>query len=246
MSHVSRDRIAKTAALLAAALITGSACGGGAPTREAADSLPIRDDFQGECTWPVETTDSDDISCVEGEYKVVITRDGNVSWIPRRTKQAYRSVAVAARTKLAGEIAGDNLGLQGVGCWASARGDPLLGYVFALGTLGDGSRGYFIARNNEDDPELAENPLRMEALVDETSDTLPPSGEAVDLRGECRKAGDSVHLSLYVDGTKVAEATDTKDAPEIDAFVAFGFIAFASKAGTDFRYDDFLAEEVSE
>jgi hypothetical protein len=85
----------------------------------------------------------------------------------------------------------------------------------------------------------------MEALVDEESDSLPPLDEAAELRGECRKEGDAVKLALYVDGTKVAEATDTEDAPDINFFVAYGFFAFASKPETDFRYDDFLADEPS-
>jgi hypothetical protein len=235
---------ARAAAFLCAALVTFSACRDGGQTRQAAEGLPIRDDFEGECTWPQETTDNDEVSCAEGQYKVVISQAGRSSFIPRRTKEGYRSVGVAAKTRLAGELEGDNLALQGVGCWASGRGEPVVGYVFALGAFGDGSRGYFIGRHNEDDPDLQKNPLRMEALVDEEADALPPSGTEVELRGECRKTGTSVHLTLYVDGKKVAEAADTRDAANINAFVAYGFFAFASKAGTDFRYDDFVAEEV--
>jgi hypothetical protein len=229
--------------LFLGALAALSGCGDGGQTREAAEGLPIRDDFEGECTWPQETTDDDEVSCAEGQYKVVISQAGRSSFIPRRTKQGYRSVGVAAKTRLAGELEGDNLALQGIGCWASGRGEPVLGYVFALGAFGDGSRDYFIGRHNEDDPDLQNNPLRMEALVDEEADALPPSGTEVELRGECRKTGASVYLALYVDGEKVADVTDTRDAAKINAFVAYGFFAFSSKAGTDFRYDDFLAEE---
>lgn len=227
-------------------MATLSACGGGAQTRQAAEGLPIRDDFQGECTWPQETTDSDEVSCADGQYKIVRKEGGGTSWIPRRTQRGYRSVSVGARTMVVSGLRGDNLALQGVGCWASGRGEPVLGYVFALTAFGDGTRGYFIGRHNEDDPELEGNPLRMEALVDEQSEALPPLAKAAELRGECRKTGESVHLSLYVDGTKVAETTDTRDAPKINVFVAYGFIAFASKPGTDFRYDDFVAEELSD
>jgi hypothetical protein len=238
--------MARTAALGGAALVALSACGEEGQTREAAQGLPIRDDFQGECNWPQETTDNDEVSCAEGQYKVVITEAGKSSWIPRRTKQGYRAVSVGAKTTLLAQLGGEDVALHGVGCWGSGRGDPVSGYVFALTALGDGSRGYLIARQNEADPELKENPLRMEVLVDKGSDSLPPSGTASDLRGECRKAGDSVELTLYVDGKKVAEATDTKDASAINAFGAYGFIAFASKPGTDFRYDDFVAEELPE
>ena len=222
-----------------------SSCGGEAGTRKAAASLPIRDDFEGDCTWPEETTDNDEVGCSDGQYRVVIKRASRSSFIPRRTQDGHRAVSVGAKTMVAGGLEGDNLALQGVGCWASGRGEPALGYVFALGALGDGSRGYVIGRQNEDDPELQQNPLRMEALVDEQSASLPPLGEAAELRGECRKEGDAVKLALYVDGTKVAEATDTQDAPDINVFVAYGFFAFASKAETDFRYDDFVAEELS-
>jgi hypothetical protein len=84
----------------------------------------------------------------------------------------------------------------------------------------------------------------MEFLVEEESDAAPSLDTAAELRGECRKAGDSVHLSLFVDGQKVAEATDTQDAPNIDAFVAYGFLAVSTKPETEFRYDDFVAEEI--
>jgi hypothetical protein len=240
--RLSRARIARAAAFLSAAVVPLSACGEEEQTREAAEGLPIRSDFQGECAWPQETTDTDEVSCVDGQYKVVITQYGS-SWIPRRTKQGYRSVSVGAKETLPGPLGPDDLALQGVGCWASGRGNSVLGYVFALTALGE-SRGYLIGRQNEDDPELQQNPLRMEALVDEESDSLPSSGSAADLRGECRKEGDSVQLALYVNGKKVASATDTDDAPAINVFVAYGFYAFSSKPGSDFRYDDFVAEEL--
>jgi hypothetical protein len=238
-------KIVLTTGLLTAAVLGLSSCSGESGTRKAAESLPIRDDFEGECTWPQETTDNDEVGCSDGQYSVVIKRSGNTSFIPRRTQDGHRSVSVAARTSVVGTLGKNDFALQGVGCWASGRGDPVLGYVFALTALGDGSRGYLIARHNEDDPELEQNPLRMEALVDEESDSLPALGEAADLRGECRKEGDVIHLGLYVDGTKVAEATDSQDAPAIDAFVAYGFVAAASQSGIDIRYDDFIAEEPS-
>jgi hypothetical protein len=61
-------------------------------------------------------------------------------------------------------------------------------------------------------------------------------------RSSVRKEGDSVHLTLYVNGKKIASATDTQDAPAINAFVAYGFFAYTSKAESEFRYDDFVAE----
>jgi hypothetical protein len=232
-------------ALLGAAVVGLSSCGGEAGSQKAAESLPIRDDFEGECTWPQETTDTDEVGCSDGQYSVVIKQANRSSWIPRRTQDGHRSVSVGAKTSEIGQLGKDDLVLQGAGCWASGRGDPVLGYVFGLTTLGDGSRGYLIARQNEDDPELQQNPLRMEALVDEESDSLPPLDEAAELRGECRKEGDAVKLALYVDGTKIGEATDTRDAPDINAFVAYGFYAFATKPEIDVRYDDFLAEDVT-
>jgi hypothetical protein len=237
-------------AFLGAAVVVLSGCGGGGEggqvggggqTREAAEGLPIRDDFQGECTWPQETTANDEVSCADGQYKVVITQAERLSFIPRRTQRGYRSISVGAKTTLLGQLRRDDLALQGVGCWASGRGEPALGYVFAVATLGEGRR-YVIARQNEGDPDLQNNPLRMEVIVE--SDPVPSSGTPVDLRGECRKEGDSVQLALYVNGKRVAEATDTHDAPAIDAFGAYGLLAFTSKAGSDFRYDDFVAEEL--
>jgi hypothetical protein len=229
------------AAVLGALVAVVSSCGGGEETRLAAESLPIRDDFEGECTWPQETTDSDEVGCSDGQYSVLIKEANRPSWIPRRTQDGHGSVRVSAKTSVVGRLGAKDTALQGVGCWASGRGDP----VFALTTIGD-SRGYLIGRQNEDDPELQQNPLRTEALVDRQSTSLPPLNEAAELRGECRKEGEAVKLALYVDGTKVAEATDTQDAPDIDFFVAYGFFAFSSKPQIDVRYDDFLAEDVTD
>lgn len=236
-------RIFTAATIFVGLALTGC---GGEETRTAAETLPIRDDFEGECTWPQETTDHDEVSCANGEYKVVITSAPRLSYIPRRTQKGYASVSVSAKTTHLAQLTSEDLAFQGVGCWASGRGDPVLGYVFALYELGDGTRGYLIGRNNESDPELQQNPLRIGVLVDKESDSLPPVGSPAELRGECRKDEDSVALALYVDGERLASTVDTRDASAINAFVAYGFIAFASKSGTDFSYDDFLAEELTD
>jgi hypothetical protein len=158
-------KIVRTTALLSAIVLGLSSCSSESGTRKAAESLPIRDDFEGECTWPQETTDNDEVACSEGQYRVVIKRAGASSYIPRRTQDGHPSVSVGAKTMVASGLEGDNLALQGVGCWASGRGEPVLGYVFALSAFGDGSRGYLIGRQNEDDPDLEQNPLAMEALA---------------------------------------------------------------------------------
>jgi len=231
---------ARAAALLSAALVTFSACGDGGQTREAAEGLPIRDDFEGECTWPQETSDTDSVSCSEGQYKVLITRANASSWIPRRTQEGpYRNVGVSATATLLEPPSSDDSTLQGVGCWASARGKPILGYVFGLSARGDGTRGYVILRHDETDGTYA-------LIEDETkSDLLPLVGSPAKMRGECRKSDsdDSVQLILFVDGVKVAEEWDN-DASAINGFVAFGFFVNASKPGTDFRYDNFVAQEI--
>jgi hypothetical protein len=230
--------IPRAAAFLSAALVTFSACGDGGQTREAAEGLPIRDDFEGECTWPQETSDTDEVSCAEGQYKVLIKRANASSWIPRRTQEGpYRSVAVSASATLLVRPGPDDFALQGIGCWASSRGDPILGYFLGIYARGDGTRGYLIARQDESEG--------MYPLVeDETkSDLLPPLGSPAKMRGECRRSV-KVVLALFIDGVKVAEATDNVDASAINGFVAFGFFATASKPGTDFRYDDFVAQEI--
>jgi hypothetical protein len=227
------------AAILTVLVVPG--CGNGGKTREAAEELPIRDDFQGECTWPQETSDTDSVSCTEGQYKVLITRANASSWIPRRTQEGpYQSVAVSADTTLLVPPGPDDLALQGVGCWASASGDATLGYVFGLYARGDGTRGYLIER--QDETEGSDT-----LIQDETkSDLLPPVGSPAKMRGECHKSvsDDSVQLTLFIDGEKVAEEWDNY-ASAINGFVAFGFFVIASKPGTDFRYDNFVAEEIT-
>jgi hypothetical protein len=219
-------------------------CGNGGKTREAAEELPIRDDFQGECAWPQEISANDEVSCAEGHYKILIKTANSSSWVPRRTKRGYRSVSVSAEATQLDPPSSDGSTLQGVGCWASARGEPILGYILGLYALGDGTGGYLIARHNESDEQLKQT-LYIDPLVDKESDALPALGSPAKVRGECRKTENSVELALYVDGVKVAAATDTHDAAAINAFVAYGFYAFTTTPEIDFRYDDFVVEEIT-
>jgi hypothetical protein len=118
-------KVVRTTAPVGVTVLGLSSCSSESGTRKAAESLPIRDDFGGECTWPQETTDNDEVSCSDDQYRVVIKRAGASSYIPRRTQDGHRSVSVGAKTMVASELEGDNLALQGVGCWASGRGEPL-------------------------------------------------------------------------------------------------------------------------
>ena len=120
MVQLSCASTARAAALLGAAAVIVSSCGGAETTREAAEALPIRDDFEGECPWPQETSANDEVSCAEGQYKVLIKTARNSSWIPRRTQEGYRSVSVSAEaTQLVPPGSGEST-LQGL-----AAGHPL-------------------------------------------------------------------------------------------------------------------------
>jgi len=224
----------------------GGGGGGGGQTREAADALPIRDDFEAECTWPQEDDETDRLACEDGHYAVVFkdVEKSIAHFIPRRTKTGYTAVAVQAETTLLQTPRGDHFAIQGIGCWASARGEPTYGYVFALTTLGDGTQGYMIARQDDSDQRLRSS-LGLEALVDEEADSSEPVGSPATIRGECRLGEDRVRLALYIDSKQVATAEDTRGASEISAFVAYGFSAVATQPRTEVEYDDFLAEEVS-
>ena len=216
----------------------------GLQTGLAAETLPIQDDFEGACTWPQETSGGAQLSCEDGEYKLLFERPGE-HLIPRRTETGYEDVGVTATTTLSARLGNDDFVLQGVACWASPRGAPAVGYVFLLGTLGNGKSGYMIARQDEADPTIG-TPFSFEPLVDRRLKSAPAPGTPVDIRGECRKRKKDVQLDLYLDGARIATARDTYGAAKIDAFRAFGFLATASKAGTEVRYDDFLAEPLDE
>lgn len=62
-------------------------------------------------------------------------------------------------------------------------------------------------------------------------------------RGECRAKEQRVELAMFLDGNELKTVSDpNRPRP----FEAFALIAFASEAGTDVRYDNFVAEEIGQ
>jgi hypothetical protein len=239
-----------TAALAMAGCGGGGGDGGnpgGGKTQLAAERLPIRDDFEGECTWPRDDDENAKLACEDGHYTVRFKSVENsiAHSVTRRTQTGYTSVSVRAKSTLLLRPQRDGFAFQGIACWTSARGEPAYGYAFLVGTLGDGTQGYLIAKHDESDERLRSR-LYLNPLVEEESDSRSSLGSAVEIRGECQKEGDRVRLALFVDGARVASAEDTRGASAIRGFGAYGLLVLASRAGTEIRFDDFLAEELTD
>ena len=75
---------------------------------------------------PQEDDETDRLACEDGHYAVVFkdVEKSIAHFIPRRTKTGYTAVAVQAETTLLQTPQGDHFAFQGIGCWASARGEP--------------------------------------------------------------------------------------------------------------------------
>lgn len=127
-----------------------------------------------------------------------------------------------------------------LGCLISAFGEPFRGYIFVIGTDGTGERGLAIVKVDETDESLRQEGY-FEFLTDEQSEAVAGVGGQNHLRGECRTTGEGVELTMFLDGKQVGSASDPNG---FHPFDGFAFLVVATKAGTDVRYDNFIAEEV--
>jgi hypothetical protein len=217
----------------------------GCSTNEVGRSdLPIESDFS-ECDgWSTDEDEHISMGCENGQYRVLIkdasTKVSDI--IPRRSKDAVDSVAVQADVvfQTAPGVPGKRLGpIAGVGCWVSGVNDPARGYYFALAP----GQGGAILRVNETDKSL-EKQFFLRDIADTEPSAVKEVGEVNHLRGECRPSGsDGVDLTMWVNGEQVAEANDPSG---FLGYEAFGFATYSSERGSDFRFDNFVAEELHE
>jgi hypothetical protein len=215
----------------------------GCSTKEVARSdLPIESDFS-ECEgW---STDDDEhilLSCEEGQYRVLY-RDVSEQihdYMVRRTAAKVDSVGIEADITFRNEpgTSGKRFLAAGLMCLISGVGEPSKGYWFALDPERDGA----ILRVDETNKNL-QGQFFLEPLVDEPAlSAVKEVGQANHVRAECRRSqSGGADLSMWVNGVRVA---DKHDPTGVFGYEAFGFSTAATESGTEFRFDNFLTEEL--
>ena len=205
--------------------------------------LPISDDFSGrDCALSEDDDEHIRLACEGGEYRVLHKRaDERIHHVmPRRIEEPTDSASVEADVTLrAFPGSSDDFEAHGIGCWASPFGAPFQGYLFLVGPA---ANAFAILVQDETD-ETLEDAFFLRPLVDEASDAVVPPGETTRLRGECRATADGVDLTMYLDGKRVASASDSA---RFGPFEAFGFVTFSTLPDTDIRFDDFEAHALGD
>jgi hypothetical protein len=200
--------------------------------------LPIEDDFSGGCDWAQDDTEDVSLSCESGEYRVLLKRTDRTPFhvIPRRVDQPVDSATVEADAKLV-TFGGDENDFEGDGvtCWASRPNDPTQGYAFVVRP-----GAYAILREDEKDQRLS-GQLYFRAFKDSNSDAVAGLGKVNRLRGQCRARGGRVELAMWVNGRRLATATDRAG---FESFNGFGFVVLGSVPGTQVSFDNFRAAEL--
>jgi hypothetical protein len=226
-------------ALMALLLLVGASC---STSGVAHTDLPINDNFDEDCDgWATDEDENVSLSCENGQYEVLFKSTANQAshFIPRRSKEPVESVGVQADVtlKTVEGKADEQFVAAGIGCWTSSADEPIQGYIFAISPR---THAYAILKNDEKDKSI-EDQFYLRALVDESSDLVAGVGEQNQMRGECRHTDNGVELTMWLNGEEVGSATDENGFTEYEAF---GFADYSTDAGTDIRYDNFVAEEV--
>lgn len=214
---------------------------GGCAEEVRRSSLPISDDFSGECSWSQDDDEHIWLACEGDEYRVLYKRTDEQMHhvIPRRIEEPVPYADVEADVILHAfpGRSDEDFEMHGVGCWSSPVGAPSQGYLFLVAP---GVSTFAIVRHDESDEQI-EKGLVLQPLVEEQSDAVAPAGRTNRVRGKCRRTENGVELTMYLDEEEVATATDRNG---FRPFEAFGFVVISSEAGTDVRFDDFEAEEL--
>jgi hypothetical protein len=203
--------------------------GGGEPT-----GLPIRDDFS-DCSagWSTDTDEFVSLSCTDGAYRMLIKNPLK----PQTARifvvsEGVGSLSVESdATRVAGPrgLGSEEFLLYGVGCWRS----QVQGYVFLVSP--DGAWG--IAK-------FAPGASLMTGLAGSTTGTaIPGLARTNRIRGVCVGGGQApTTLALYVNGKQIAV---TEDRDGFDSFPGFGPFVYSSERGTDVRFDNLVARELT-
>jgi hypothetical protein len=225
------------AVTFAASVLVG--CGGNS-------DVLFEDDFSDPASgWSTDNDEGVSLEYTEGGYRFLVKQPGlensRLHLGPPGKPLAVEAVSVEAdATQRAGPRTSgvtEEFAVHGVACWgAEAEADRLgVGYKFVITPVGH----YAILKTNtrKSRPETLVL-SRPETLVEGEGD-FGGFGATNRIRGDCVAGGDRpTSLVLYVDGVKVAEATDP-DGP--DGFPAVGLTVVTSVGDTDVFFDNVSA-----
>jgi len=210
-------RLSVLGLVFAASLASGCAGQDSAPA-----GLHVEDDFSDCGGWSTDQDEVASFSCVDGGYRILVTGDGLVSRSSGRTlSTSVNALSVEAD---ASYRAGPTFALYGVACWAGEKG-----YTFAVSPGGD----WTISRDSP----------RAVLAESDTEHAIAGLSDVNRIRGDCVGGQDATALTLYVNGKRIATATDGDGTA---LFTAFGFFVLTARRGPDVRFDNVLARELTE
>jgi hypothetical protein len=155
--------------------------------------------------------------------------------IIRETDELEQSVSVEADVMLYSfeqEPSDDDTENLGVARFTNTGSGSSQGYVFVVDPL---QHLYGILKLNET------NGRRPRELLIQGSPSVAGLGESTRVRGECRQTGEAFELKVWLNGHEAGDATDRRG---LHDFNAVGFQTNTNVAGLDFRFDNFVAEQV--
>jgi hypothetical protein len=222
--HDSLRSLLATAAMMALSALVGTGCS--LPTDAAPATLPIDDDFSGDCTWPTGDNSHLSLACTGGVYRLTAKVPGRHAY---HATLDYRLGASTVRAEVDAREIGeaDSAGrgtVMGIGCLT----DVNHGYLAAVGT--DGSWG--IARVNHD--------LTWIAGTDNPGALAEVSSTRVGI--DCTtKRGRPAIISLLVNGRRVSSVADDH------AYAPFNdFMLWSSSYPGRIEFDWFAARRPSQ
>jgi hypothetical protein len=228
-----RTRAAEFLALVAALLLLV-----GCASDVQREELPKEIDFSEGCDWTEDDDEHIFLGCEEGAYHARFKRtDERIHHIvPLRLETAADSMRFESDLTVAEyDGSSDDFELEAIGCVSSEFGEPLQGYLFGIAPE---IHGIAIIKVDETDESVAEQ-FYFRALVDEESEAVGGIGETMRITGECRPVGNTVELTMSVDGEQVA---DTRDPDGFAPYDAAAFVVLSTKAGTEMVYDNVRIE----
>jgi hypothetical protein len=223
--------LARSRRVLAAAAVTLLAGCGDIES----SSLPLREDFT-DCDGFTMNDEASTVDCPGGELRILVSQPGisPMHFVPLRFDARPEALEVSAdvRAPVPGQV-------WGIGCLASAPGQPGRGYALLVAReegvsailrisapAGEGIEGRF--------------PQELEVLREGTVPIPDPSGDHL-LRIRCaRQAGGAVRVRGAIDSGKPLIATDGDGIGPYEAAFA---IVLTDRSDTDVRFDNVTANE---
>jgi hypothetical protein len=211
------------------------------PPQEPSAKPIVDDDFSDPASgWSTDEDPGVALAYVQGSYRILVKKpspqDSRLPLGSLDDPKTYGGLSVEAdateRTgpKKSGPLASDPFEFHGVACWAD-EGASTDGTAYKFVLTPDGYYAIF--------KEVSTGGA-LQTLT-EGQGSFGGFGATNRIRGDCLPTGDgSTSLVLYIDGRRVAEATDPDG---LDRFSAIGLTVETSEGGTDVLFDNVVVRE---